>query len=169
MCFGATAADDLQELEKSVSIKAGQLSTAQSRLKGAEASLKSNNDALTRAKLPSELKSARTYVAIAQTRVAEERSAVITIQREVETLKARIVAIKQGEAAPELKLDPATQASAGPAKPAAPKALHTLVLKDGRRIECVRFMEVDDQYALQMPDKKIQNVKKDEVSEIISP
>jgi hypothetical protein len=169
LCFGASAADELQELENSISTKTHQLTVAQSRLKSAEASLKSNTDALIRAKSPQEQKTVRNYVAIAQSRVAEERSSVTTIQREVETLKVKIVAIKKAEAEPELKLNVGTQTTAAPAKPAAPKALHTVVMKDGRRIECLRFMEVENEYALQLPDKKFQNVKKVEVAEIVSP
>lgn len=155
-----SAAEELQALEGSLSVQTELLAKAKSRLNSAESSLKSNTAALTRAKLPDEQKTARNYVAIAQSRVDQERSTVVTTLREMETLKVRIVAVKQRETAPKLKLNPDA--------PATPKALHTLVMNDGRRIECVRFMEVDDQYALQMPDRNIQNIKKDEVAEIVS-
>lgn len=146
------------------------LANAQSHLKAAEATLKANTEAQGRAKTPEDQKLLRSYVTTSQARVSEARSVVVTMQREVDAIKAKIVVIKKAEAAPELDLNAGTQNSAAaPVKPAAPKALQVVVMKDGRRIECLRFMEVEEEYALQMPDKKYQNVKKADVAEIVSP
>lgn len=163
------AAEDLQSLQNSLSVQTGLLAKAQSRLNNAESSLKSNTEALTRTKIPNDQKALRGYISVSQGIVAKERSEIVVIQRELENINQRIAVIQQGNQAPIAKIDPATQVAAGAAKPAAAKTLHTVVMKDGRKLECVRFMEVDEQYALQMPDKKIENVKKDDVVEIISP
>jgi len=165
---GASAAETLKELQDALDVQNGMLTKAQSSLRNAEASLKSNTEALTRAKSPNDQKVLRGHVAVSQSMVAKERSSVGTIQREVDKLNLRIVAVKQADAKPEVKVDAGEQVAAAPVKPVK-AAFTTLVMKDGSRIECVRFMEVDHEYALQLPDKKFKNVKKAEVVEIITP
>ncbi len=165
---GASAAETLKELQDALDIQNGMLTKAQSSLRNAEASLKSNTEALARTKLPNDQKMIRGHIAVSQGIVTKERTTVIGIQREVEKLNLRIVAITQAEAKPEVKVNAAEQVAAAPVKPVK-AAFTTLVMKDGSRIECVRYMEVDHEYALQLPDKKFKNVQKAEVVEIIAP
>lgn len=165
---GASAAESLRELQDALAVQNGLLTKTQTSLRNAEASLKSNTEALARTKIPNDQKMLRGHIAVSQGIVTKERTALIGIQREVEKLNQRIVAIQQAEAAPVAKVNPAEQVAVAPEKPVK-AAFTTLVLKDGSRIECLRYMEVEEEYALQMPDKKFKNIKKAEVVEIIAP
>lgn len=53
--------------------------------------------------------------------------------------------------------------------PGEKSAFRVFVLKDGKRIEAKRAMEIDDTWALQDPGGKTHSIKKTEVAEIVNP
>src|SRR5689334_22141483 len=75
---GTWAAESLQELQNALDIQTGLLTKSQSSLRNAEASLKSNTEALGRAKSPNDQKVLRGHIAVSQGIVAKERSSLAT-------------------------------------------------------------------------------------------
>lgn len=107
------------------------------------------------------------YLKEATTRAIQAEGAVARLQSEAAALANAARQDNAGQPGPQIGEQAQGQVAANePKKTAAPRALHVVTFKDGKTLDILRYVEVDDQYSLQTVDKKFKTVPKDTVQSI---